>query len=182
MARRFNQFRQERYNIDYWIEYVTTDNDICCKVLASILRGRRSNGDICEAQFNSVLHRDFSLYPLAVLLSGASNLLLRQSKNCPVSFSAVPCSRRAPTLAIVPLTTTEACQSIRVCPSSTAVSLMSPDKSTALPGALPLPFIVICSGSSISGRVTSSVNFVFTAPTPTPTTAFQCSSSNTSRL
>src|SRR5438874_10402220 len=132
--------------------------------------------------FNSVLHRDFSLYPLAVLLSGASNLLLRQSKNCPVSFSAVPCSRREPTLAIVPLTTTEACQSIRVCPSSTAVSLISPDKSTALPGALPLPFIVICSGSSISGRVTSSVNFAFTAPTPTPTTAFQCSSSNTSRL
>ena len=53
--------------------------------------------------FNSGLHRDFSLYPLAVLLSEASNLLLRQSKNCPVSFSAVPCSRRAPTLAIVPL-------------------------------------------------------------------------------
>src|SRR5437588_4987557 len=142
----------------------------------------RSQVEHCLPTFNSGLHRGFSLYPLTALLSGACNLLLRQSKNCPVSFSAVPCSRRAPTLAIVPLTTTEAFQSMRVCPSSTAVSLISPDRSTALPGALPLPFIVICSGSSISGRVTSSLNFAFTAPTPTPTTAFQCSSSNTSRL
>ena len=49
MARRFNQFRQERYNVDYWIEYVTTDNDICCKSLGSILPDRLNNGDICEA-------------------------------------------------------------------------------------------------------------------------------------
>src|SRR2546421_12997517 len=49
MARRFNQFRQERYNVDYWIEYVTTGNDICCKSLGSILPDRLNNGDICEA-------------------------------------------------------------------------------------------------------------------------------------
>src|SRR5256885_16619126 len=74
--------------------------------------------------FNSGLHRDFSLYPLAVLLSEASNLLLRQSKNCPVSFSAVPPTRPAPTLAIVQPTTTEAPQSIRVCPRPRPVCLI----------------------------------------------------------
>src|SRR5205814_2738389 len=128
---------------------------------------------------NSCFHRD---YPLPLPVSGACNLVFRQLKNCPVSFSAVPCRRRAPTLAIVPLTLTVALQSICVWLPSRAVSCISPDISTALPGAFPRPFTTIRSGSCISGRVTSKVNLALTGPIPTATTAFQCSSPNTSRL
>ena len=66
-------------------------------------------------------------YPFASAISGGRlNWPLRQAKNCPVSFSATPCSKRAPTLAIVPLTVTVAFQSMRVWPSSRAVSCISP--------------------------------------------------------
>src|SRR5438270_1880349 len=89
---------------------------------------------------NSCFHRD---YPLPLPVSGACNLVLRQLKNCTASFSAVPCRRRAPTLAIVPLTLTVALQSICVWSPSRAVSCISPDISTALPGAFPRPFTTI---------------------------------------
>src|SRR5450759_4174346 len=68
----------------------------------------------CLPTFNSCLHIGFIPYFAVVSTSPACRVVLRQSKNCPVSFSANPCKRRAPTLAMVPLTTTLAFQSMRV--------------------------------------------------------------------
>src|SRR6266496_1173132 len=53
--------------------------------------------------FKCALHNN---YPSMAEVSEACNFVWRQSKNCAVSFSAVPARRRAPTLAIVPLTIT----------------------------------------------------------------------------